>query len=111
MRLQRIERLRLPFAHGAKSAAARADIARDHKSRRAVRPAFIDVRAFRFLANRVQTQVVNQVLHFLKIAARIEPDFQPAWFRSSLFRMTHSFHYSSSRRALVTVMMMRQRRI
>src|SRR5690349_19838010 len=62
-RLFGVYRARLAFGDGAKAAVARADVAQDHEGRRAFAPALIDVRAARLLADRVQAQVANQLMH------------------------------------------------
>src|SRR5262249_40750672 len=54
------QRKRLRRGDGAKSARPRATVARDHKSGRALTPAFPPVRALCTLANGVQSQIGNE---------------------------------------------------
>jgi hypothetical protein len=46
---------------------ARADIAAEHERRSAFRPAFKDVGASRFLADRVQIQTFDQLQHIVLV--------------------------------------------
>src|SRR5262245_14618042 len=89
-----VERLRLALADGAESAAARANVARDHKSRGAVRPAFVYVRAARLLADGVQVEFVERSPHFQEVLTHVEPDFQPARFGHSLCRFVHAPYFN-----------------
>ena len=52
---------RFPFADRAEGAAARADLAEDHERGRAGAPALEDIRTARFLAHRVERQIVHQL--------------------------------------------------
>ena len=54
--------VRAPMAHRAVAARARADVAKDHERRGAMRPALADVRAARFFADRVEIEVAHQAL-------------------------------------------------
>src|SRR5262249_31332089 len=93
-RLVWVERLRLAFADGAEPAAARANVARDHKSRGAVRPALVYVRGARLLADGVQVEFGERSPHFQKVLTHIEPDFQPARFGYSLCRFVHTPYFN-----------------
>src|SRR5687767_15629333 len=61
LRLIGFESKRFRRAHGAKSASARASVARDHESRGAFAPTLPVVRTLRALANGVQPQAVQKV--------------------------------------------------
>ena len=70
-------RLRHPARHRAERAAARADLAEDHECRGAGGPAFENVRATRFLTDRVQRQVVHQLRDRKAIEIPGDADLQP----------------------------------
>src|SRR6478736_6323613 len=61
-----IERQRTAVPDVAERAAPRADVAHDHERGRALAEAFADVRARRFLANRVQTVLAQDPLDFVE---------------------------------------------
>ena len=61
-RFHRVEVHRLAFIDRAESAMPRAGVAAEHKCRGLVRPAFKDIRAFRFLADGVQIKPVDQFM-------------------------------------------------
>jgi hypothetical protein len=61
-----------------------ASVAAEHKRRRFVRPAFKDIRATRFLTNRVQIQTVNQFQNGILIRRIADADFQPVGFFQTL---------------------------
>jgi hypothetical protein len=65
-RLFGVQPARLAFADRAEPTMARAYIAEDHKSGRAFSPAFKNIRATRFLADRVEAQVLYQIIHALE---------------------------------------------
>src|SRR5687767_8421616 len=64
--LVRIGRQRTAVSDVAERASARAEVAEDHESRRALAEAFADVRARRFLADRVQLLLAQDSLDLLK---------------------------------------------
>ena len=80
-RLFAVERARLAFADRAKAAMARADVAAQHESRRAIRPALKDVRATRFLTNRVQIQPFDQLQDVVLIRRIAQTNLQPFGLR------------------------------
>src|SRR6266496_4428207 len=80
-----IKRARRPLAYCAKSTMTRADIAAEHECRRAIRPALEDVRTFRFLANRVQVQTLNQVEQMVLIGWITQTNPEPLGFRLTWF--------------------------
>ena len=59
-RLRFVHGVRPAMSHGAVAARAGADVAQNHERGGAVRPAFADVRAARFLAHRVQLELAHQ---------------------------------------------------
>jgi hypothetical protein len=63
--------------HRAKSACARASVARDHESSSPLAPAFPTIRALRALANRVQSQIGNQRFGRKENRIRWQPHFDP----------------------------------
>ncbi len=69
--------LRIAGADRAEPARARAHLAHQHQGRGAAAPAFADVRAFRFGADRVQLVAAHDVTHFLELAATRQPHAQP----------------------------------
>ena len=71
------QRKRFRRGDRAKSAGARATIARDHHRRRALAPAFPAIRALRAFANRVQPQIGNQRLRRKENGIRWQPHFDP----------------------------------
>jgi hypothetical protein len=56
---------------------SRADVARQHEGGRAVRPTLEDVRAARFLTNRVQVQSLNQTQHVILVRRVADANLQP----------------------------------
>ena len=79
-RFRRIERLWLSFADGAESAMASADVSAQHECRRAIRPAFENVRALRFLTDCVEIQSLNQLQQTVLIRGVAETDPEPIRF-------------------------------
>src|SRR5690242_5728647 len=67
-RLHRVEIERITLVDGTESAMARAGIAAEHKRSRLVRPTFENVRAFRFLADCVEVQTVDQLKDGILVA-------------------------------------------
>src|SRR5690242_11815780 len=84
-RLVRIQRARLAFADRAKSAMTRANVAAQHEGRSAIRPAFKDVRALRFLTDGVQVQPLNQLQQMILVRRIAQTNAQP--FRLGLTRL------------------------
>ena len=80
LRLVFLERERLRGLHRAKSAGARAALARDHHGRGALAPAFPAIRALRAFANGVQTQIGNERLGRKEDRIRRQSDFDPGRF-------------------------------
>src|SRR5947207_1146922 len=64
-----IERQGSAFGDGAKSTAAGTNVSKQHEGRRAMVPAFADVRALRRLADGVQSQPAGQFLELMKVFA------------------------------------------
>jgi hypothetical protein len=62
LRLRGIELRRPAMGHGAVGAVPSTDVAQDHEGRGAVLPALADVRAVRFLADRVEVEVAHELL-------------------------------------------------
>ncbi len=88
------ERERLGRADRAKAARARAAVARDHESRRALLPAFPMVRALGAFADRVQLQFVQQPARARETVRRGQRDAQP--FRQTRTRFLFSrCHFKS----------------
>jgi hypothetical protein len=56
---------------------AGADVAAEHESRRAVRPAFEDVWTARFLADRVQVQPFDELQNVVLVRGITETDAEP----------------------------------
>jgi hypothetical protein len=73
----RVELSGFAFANRAKPAVTRADVAAQHESSGAIRPAFKDVRALRFLTNRVQVQPLDQLEQVVLIRWVTQPNAQP----------------------------------
>src|SRR5687768_12044129 len=73
----RIEIHRLAFVNSAKTAVPSASVAAEHKCRGLVRPALKNIRAFRFLANRMQVQPADQIEHGVLVARIAELYLQP----------------------------------
>ena len=63
---------------GAIGAVPRAYVAEDHERRRAVFPAFPDVRTMRLFANRVQIEIAHQLLELEVLRAAWRADLEPA---------------------------------
>src|SRR4051794_27684849 len=63
---------------GAIRTVSRADVAKDHERGRAMLPAFADVGAVRFLANRMQVEVAHQLLQAKILGAAGGTDLEPA---------------------------------
>ena len=76
-RFHRVEVHRLALIDCTKSAVPRASVAAEHERGGLVRPAFKDIRAFRFLTDRVQIQPVDQLENRVLIARIAELDLQP----------------------------------
>ena len=70
LRLQRIDHARHAGLDVTKCASACADIAQDHHRGVLLGPAFTDVRAGRFFANRIEVEVAHQLARFLEPLAR-----------------------------------------
>jgi hypothetical protein len=79
-RLFRIKVTRLPLADGAKTAMSRADVAAQHESRRAVRPALKDIRTARFLTDGVQIQPFDELQNLILIGRIAEANPKPFGF-------------------------------
>ena len=79
-RFFRIERLRLSFTDSAESAMASANVSAQHKCRRAIRPAFENVRALRFLTDCVEIQSLNQLQQVVLIRGVAETNLEPIGF-------------------------------
>jgi len=82
-----IKRAWRTLANRAEAAVSRANIATKHEGGRAIRPAFEDVWAPRFLTNGVQVKALNQLQDMILIAGIAETNLQPvgfglAWFRN-----------------------------
>ena|SRR5436853_4629159 len=80
-RLFGIESARLALTDRAESAVARADIAAEHERCRPIRPAFENIRALRFLTNRVQIQALNQLEQMILVRRIAQTNPQPFGFR------------------------------
>lgn len=80
-RFLRVQLTRLTFANRAKSTMARADIAAEHERGGAIRPAFENVRATRFLANGVQVEAFDQLQHLVLTRRVAQADAKPFGFR------------------------------
>src|SRR6201999_4197755 len=76
-RLERVVPARLAGLHVAEAAAAGADVAEDHESRRAALPALADVRAVGLLADGVEVVVADLLLQPPVVRAARRRDFQP----------------------------------
>ena len=72
-----VERDGLAFPDRAESAVPRADVAPEHESRRAIGPAFKDIRATSFLADRVQVQTLNQLQQVILVGWISQANPQP----------------------------------
>jgi hypothetical protein len=70
-----INRSRLSLTHGAKTAMPRANVASEHEGGRAIRPAFKNIRAARFLADRVKVQALDQLQHVVLIRRVAQTNF------------------------------------
>src|ERR1041385_7484423 len=79
-RFRRIERLWLSFADGAESAMSSADVSAQHECRRAISPAFENVRALRFLTDCVEIQSLDQLQQMVLIRGVAETDPEPIRF-------------------------------
>src|SRR5437867_3297139 len=79
-RFFRIERLRLSFTDSAESAMASANVSAQHKCRRAIRPAFENVRALRFLTDCVEIQSLNQLQQMVLIRGVAKTNLEPIGF-------------------------------
>jgi hypothetical protein len=73
-RLLDVERTRLALANRTEATVTRANVAAEHKSRGAIRPAFKDVGTASFLTNRVQVQSFNQAQYVVLIRRVAQPD-------------------------------------
>ena len=78
--LFRVECAGLTFADRAKAAVTCANIAAQHERRRAIRPALENVRATRFLTNRVQVQSFDQLQDLVLVGRVAQADTQPFRF-------------------------------
>src|ERR1043165_3166316 len=76
-RLLWIQVARLPFTDGAKAAMPRADVAAQHKSRGAVRPALKNVWTARFLTDGVQIQPFDELQDLVLIGRVAEANPEP----------------------------------
>jgi hypothetical protein len=76
-RFFRVQGSGLSFADRTETAMACADIAAEHESRRAIRPAFEDVRAARFLADGVQIQPFDELQNVVLVRRITETDAKP----------------------------------
>ena len=76
-RLVLVGRLRRAVRDVAVAARARAGVAEDHERRGAVVPALADVRAVRFLADGVETEVAHQALEAEVVLGAGRADLQP----------------------------------
>ena len=76
-----VERPRRAFTNRAEPAMARADIPAEHKGSSPVSPAFEDVRAPRFLTNRVQVQTLNQLQQMILVGRIAQTNAQPFGLR------------------------------
>src|SRR5258705_1454514 len=76
-RLFCVERARFSFADGAKAAMPRANIAAEHEGCGAVRPAFENVWAACFLANRVEVQPLDQLQDVALVRRIAQTNLQP----------------------------------
>src|SRR5208283_663990 len=85
-RLVVINRLRTALGHGAKSAAARAQVAQQHERSGAMVPALPDVGAVRRLADGVQLQLARQGLQVVIVLAHGRARLQPLRFGSRTVR-------------------------
>jgi len=81
MRFLTVERAGLPFIYRTKAAMARTDVTSEHECRRAVRPAFEDIGATRFLADRVKIQTFDQLQHIVLVGWVAETNPEPVRLR------------------------------
>ena len=79
---------------------ARAGIAAEHKRRRFVRPAFKNVWAARFLANRVQVQALDQLQHVVLVRRIAQTNLQPLRLRLAGFRKVADYSEFARQRIL-----------
>ena len=86
----RVERAWGAFAYRTEAAMARADIAAQHESRRAIRPALKDVRALRFLTDSVQVQPFDQLQQMVLVRRIAETNPQPLRFGLTRFLIEYS---------------------
>ena len=84
-RLIGVHRRRHAAIHRTERAAPRADLAENHERRRPGAPAFEDVRAARFLADRVQRQIVHQLRHRKLIERAWNADLEPGRAEAGAF--------------------------
>src|SRR5947207_3379829 len=87
-----VERPRLTLAHRTKAAVSRADVATQHERRGAVGPALENVRAARFLTDRMQVEAFDQLQHLILIRRIAQTNLQPWWLR--LARLLDIIDYS-----------------
>ena len=69
---------------------ASADVAAQHERRRAIGPALKNVRALRFLADRVQIQTLDQLEQMILVRRIAELDAQPFRLRLARFLIEYS---------------------
>ena len=90
-RLFGIERQRLAFVDGAKTAAARAGVAENQKRRGLVAPALADIRTARLLTDRVKIFLAHQVFEPQIVGITWRFDFDPVGMSSA-----HKIHVFKS---------------
>src|SRR6185503_15962890 len=79
-RFFRIETARLSFAHCAKAAMTRANIAAEHKSRSPIGPTLENVWTTGFLTDGVQVQSFDQLQHLVLVGWIAQTNAQPFGF-------------------------------
>jgi hypothetical protein len=75
----RIKLAGLTFTNRAKATMSRADVAAQHESGSAIRPALENIRALRFLTNGVQIQTLNQLEQVVLVSRITQTNAQPLW--------------------------------
>ena len=90
LRFLTVEHDRRTLADRAEAAMASADVAAQHERRRAIGPALKNVRALRFLADRVQIQTLDQLEQMILVRRIAELDTQPFRLRLARFLIEYS---------------------
>src|SRR5712691_6555277 len=87
----RVERTRLTFADGTKTAMARADVTAQHERCRAIGPTLKNVWATRLLAYCVKIQTFDQLEHVVLVRRVTQSNLEPLGFGLTGFRIVADY--------------------